>query len=138
MKKMFLAFLSIVFLLSGCGKDGAVGPQGPAGNANVSSTIFTVNPTEWVASGTTYRVSFTVPALTQAVLDRGSVQVYYSNATDVWLATPIVTVVSNVTQVWQPFYFVGSVRIDVGNFDGRLPANPGGPVKFKVVVIPPL
>lgn len=81
-------FIGVAALLlsTGCGKDGATGPQGPAG-ADGSLTVnaaYFPNPPQagWSGSGTTsYRTTFPVPAVTQDILLNGFVRVHFYDAT---------------------------------------------------------
>jgi hypothetical protein len=68
------------------GPAGQAGPAGPQGNANVTSITFT-NVT--VPLNGTY--TFDIPAITQAVLDSGTVTAWYSNPNitpETWFALP--------------------------------------------------
>jgi hypothetical protein len=85
-KSSILLYLFGLFLAISCTKVGITGPQGPAGNANVQSVYFQ-NVT--VPLNSTY--TFQIPAITQAILDSGTVAVYYQNPTqspDTWYPLP--------------------------------------------------
>jgi hypothetical protein len=80
MKKL-LAYCTAILLISSCGKDGAPGPQGPSGNANVHSSTFVVTNSQWQTtgtSGTDYEkfIDLNDPYITQDILDNGAVLVY--------------------------------------------------------------
>ncbi len=145
MKKVLFAFLSMTFLFASCGKDGkdgAVGPQGPAGNANVSSTTINVAATDWVTQGSGpadrwYSAYLSVPSITQAVLDRGLVMVYWNLWTTEYVALPHLATFQNLgdSRHFTPFHYVGGVRIEVVNIDRTRASRPDA-AKFKVVVIP--
>jgi hypothetical protein len=139
MKKLLFAFLSMTFLLASCAKDGAVGPQGPQGNANVQATTITVNAADWQNGGNHWKTTLSVPSITQAVADRGIVAVYYNYApqpTD-WIPLPLVTYPSTYSQTWTPFNYVGGVRIEIVDSDRTLPIKPVSAYKFKVVTVAP-
>lgn len=80
-----LAAAAILLSLAGCTKTGPAGPAGPQGNANVTSVIFT-NVT--VPLNSTY--TFQIPAITQAIVDSGAINVYYKGAQpqDTWYPLP--------------------------------------------------
>lgn len=82
-----LRLAAAVFLFSSaaCTKTGPAGPAGPMGNANVTTVIFT-NVT--VPLNNTY--TFQIPAITQAIVDSGAINVYYkgSQPQDTWYPLP--------------------------------------------------
>lgn len=80
-----LPILALFFLATSCTKQGPAGPAGPTGNANVQSIFFT-NIT--VPLNNTY--TFQIPAITQAILDSGTVNVYYKGQQpqDTWYPLP--------------------------------------------------
>jgi hypothetical protein len=145
MKKLLFAFLSMTFLFASCakdGKDGAVGPQGPAGNANVSSTTINVAATDWVTQGSGpthrwYSAYLSVPSITQAVLDRGLVMVYWNLWTTEYVPLPHLISPPNWSDArqWTPFHYLGGVRIESVHPDHTRSVRPDA-AKFKVVVIP--
>jgi hypothetical protein len=74
-KPLLILQMTLPFLLLwSCTKQGPIGPQGQQGNANVTSVTFTNIS---VPLNGTY--VFNIPAITQAILDSGTVSVYYSN-----------------------------------------------------------
>jgi hypothetical protein len=93
------AILVLLFFLISCTKQGPIGPagatgatgaqgptgpQGPSGNANVTSVTF---DSISVPLNGTY--TFKIPAITQAIVDSGVVDVYYKFAyTDQWVPLP--------------------------------------------------
>jgi hypothetical protein len=150
MKKLFFAFLSCTFLLASCGKDGkdgAVGPQGPqgttgaTGNANVTSTTINVAATDWTFQGPAgngwYDTRLTVPSITQAVLDRGLVLVYWNLWANEYVPLPHLVSPPNWSDAtqWTPFHYVGGVRIEAVTPDHTRAVRPGA-AKFKVIIIP--
>jgi len=58
------------------GPTGATGPQGPTGTANVQYSPWI--STSFSGSGTLYTGTITAPPITQAVLDKADVRVYWS------------------------------------------------------------
>ncbi|HEV2354053.1 MAG TPA: hypothetical protein VGR89_07410 [Puia sp.] len=83
----FIPLAASLFLLplASCTKQGPAGPKGTDGSANVQSVTFT-NVT--VPLNGTY--TFQIPAITQAILDSGTVNVYYKGgqAQDTWYPLP--------------------------------------------------
>tara|TARA_R110000868_G_scaffold289130_1_gene549273 strand:+ start:189 stop:761 length:573 start_codon:yes stop_codon:yes gene_type:complete len=150
-----IAMVGMVF--TGCaGEDGDAGPAGPAGtagvdgNANVSSSTFTVLSADWTGTGTK-RDTLSVPGITQAVVNTGSVQVFQtsSQVSDslVWAGLPFSYIIGLNTQngtvaatiTIQAEYNVGEVYLSVINSLGANitgSANFPGDRQFKVVVIP--
>jgi hypothetical protein len=76
-------------LLTGCVIDAnpEPGPMGPPGNANVTSVNTTFSMRDAVQNGTVASVAFTVPAITQSVVDFGMVMVYFREQ-GTWTAMP--------------------------------------------------
>lgn len=87
------------------GPKGDAGAQGPQGNANVTSTVVTLTSADfawssnysWSTGPLSYTEYFTryhdiaVPAITQAVLDSGSVEVFFTPRKDIpntWVPLP--------------------------------------------------
>jgi hypothetical protein len=143
-KKMLMAFLSCTFLLASCGKDGAVGPQGPqgaTGNANVTSTTINIAATDWTFQGPAgngwYDTRLTVPAITQAVVDKGLVLVYWNIWANEYLSLPTMPSPPNWSDARQltPFHYLGGVRIEAVTPDHTRAVRPDA-AKFKVIVIP--
>jgi hypothetical protein len=92
---MFIGILAMGSILASCGKDGDIGPAGPAGPQGANGTPGVTGPTgptgsanviysDWLPIPTTAAAalpsrknfSFTAPALTQDVLDKGLVYAY--------------------------------------------------------------
>ena len=126
--------------LSSC-KKGDTGPAGPVGSngtngvANIQTTTVTSNNNSWVfdSVGNSYDATITYTAITQAVVDRGTVQVFLGsgNGTE-WLALPF----SYGIAQYLFSYSLGKVDITATLSNNAIPNNPGGQ-QFKVVVIPP-
>ena len=140
-------FLVVALFILSCSKDGEAGPAGPAGangingtngtngNANVIGTItFSAPPSSWTGSlgNTVWTTTLLVPQITQAVVDRGTVSVFYQSGS-VWMALPN----SNP----QNHYF-SNFGFVLGSVSVYLVAEPGytitlGTTIFRVVVISP-
>ena len=132
--------LTLGLALTSC-KKGDTGPAGPAGSngtngvANIQTSTVTTNNSTWGFDNTdnSYNATLNYPAITQAVVDRGTVQVFISDgAGSEWLALPFSY--GNIQYLYS--YKLGQVLITYTLADNAVPSNPGGQ-QFKVVVIPP-
>jgi len=133
--------IGAILILSSCAKDGEVGPQGPAGNANVHTTTFSVAPGDWEQVGSQgqlgfgYSVEQTVSTITDAIASTGAVLVYRQVGTDGWLALPTtVTEGFGVNRNWLSVYGPGTVNIGTFTDNQQTPAITQTQV-FKVVAI---
>jgi hypothetical protein len=131
MKKTIIticAFISLAFF-AGCAKDPIPGPAGPAGspgkngNANVvainSTTISTWN---YDSTSKAYIADIKVPEITQAIIDKGSVQVF-QGAGSVWISLPDPTGSNTNTLTFA--FLLGNVLIASVNSNGTVPVYPG-------------
>ena len=149
MKKTIMKVAAVCLVagavLTGCTKEGPVGPagaNGTNGNANVTNQVFTLTTSNWGSTSTNWYSNITYPNATATAL-LGSVQVYYSinNGTS-WTAMPC-TVYGSVAN-----YFFG-VTTTVGNIYvtwlyngagiGSDPCTAFGvsSMQLNVVIIPP-
>lgn len=119
------------------GQQGSAGTQGPSGRANEKTYEFTALPTNWYSSGATWTFSGKLPALTQGIIDTGSVNFYWTE---------------NETQTLMPFTLTGidymyytSILSGSGSFEVTVTEagpyainNPSSlsPVTFKVIIDP--
>ena len=133
-----IVFLAITTLMiSSCKKEG---PQGPAGNANVTSTLFSAS--SWAWSSPNYYCDFTVPELTSSNINSAAVLVYFSTVSGIWIAVPY-TQYTNAYDYHMAFNTrAGMVEVtwvyDSSLSSGSDPnAYYGVTVQYKVVVIPP-
>lgn len=132
---LLCCLLAVVF--TAC-KKGDTGPQGAAGKdgtANIQTFPMSTSSSSWSlwTNDSSYNATLVVPAITQRVLEAGTVQVFIGNGngTD-WTAMPW----SYGATQYNFDYEVGKVNIYVTLSDFSSPGNPGN-VPFKVVVIPP-
>jgi hypothetical protein len=144
MKKTIIKITGLCFLLAtiitGCKKDGATGPAGPAGNANVTQQTFTVT-TAWQGTTPEKYYFLTVPSLTSKAL-MGSVNIYYSWDNINWSALP--TTVGHPTGLYT---FTYMIKTDTVRLSWLLSTSNGGGIidpyvdgycrYINVVVIPP-
>ncbi len=151
-KKLFITAASVLMLcFTACTKEvvgpaGPAGTQGPTGNANVQSSIIPTTTiagyaNSWVSqtsSGITAQVTvLPLPTITQDILSKGAVLVYYSNDNSTWFLLPLTlgaSPSSNKTFTWTYSYSLNIVKIAVTASDGTDPGNPGV-VYFKVVTV---
>ena len=136
---IIIAIFALGFLVTSCGKDGATGPEGPQGNANVYANTYVVS--SWSTNSTNYYIDLYDADLTSDVQGSGAVQVFLSlnNGVD-WNALPM-------TYVGSPYYVmtysteIKNVFIDwiySGTGFGSDPNTVYGTnCLFKVVLIPP-
>lgn len=114
------------------GDTGAIGPQGPAGNANVKTTI--VSNQTWVYSAPAYIATMSAPNITQEIVDKGAVLVYLENA-GTYIQLPI-TLYNNGYQTLVDFeHYLGTVRVSWADSDLTQPVAPTSNIKFKIVTI---
>ena|SRR3990167_1251740 len=130
-KKIMLCLLAVAVITApSCKKPekGETGPAGPAGNANVKSQTFSTSA--WTLnSSNEYETIISVPAITQEILDKGTVQVFLKEST-----TYVQLPVSYADEEWTAWFYLGNVHIIVGDASGATISNPGA-CTFKVVTI---
>jgi hypothetical protein len=130
-------FGAILFLIS-CGKDGAIGPEGPAGkdgtngNANVVSS--TLTSSAWTYNDPSWEISFTYEAITQDIIDHGAVLVYVGDGST-YIQLPVTFYFSSSYSSTLDFVtYVGGLKVRQADSDLTQPDNPGS-MTFKIVVI---
>ena len=117
------------------GDTGPAGANGKNGVANIQTATVTTNNASWVLdnSDNSYNATLTYAAITQAVVEKGTIQVFISDGNGAeWLALPF----SYGTVQYNYSYKVGEILLTVTLSNGNAPNSPGGQ-QFKVVVIPP-
>jgi hypothetical protein len=112
------------------GAPGAQGPQGTQGNANVQSFTSTTNNGSWTLSNGEYDAYLSVPAITQDILDKGTVNIFASDGSGGYTALPFSVAGMAINYTMS----VGTINIQVTMNDGTNPPNIGANT-FKVVVI---
>jgi len=139
MKKIIL-FAAFTALLSGCAKDGDPGAQGPAGNANVKSFSFSTTPGSWITNGTVGQsnhakyVEFSIPEITQDILDDGMVLVYWDLGTGINPLPTVLPLSSSVFMNMFTYSSLGKVEVDLQLSDLQTPNTTGVNWSYKVVV----
>jgi hypothetical protein len=137
---LVFSFLALTF--SSCEKEGPVGPVGPTGatgatgengNANVVSTIFV--STNWVYQTPYWVQTFTNPAITRDIVDRGAVLAYLQLSNGGYSQLPVTFYPdpSYSTSI-EVSYVVGKVSLILNDSDQTQPNQPGV-WTFKIVVI---
>jgi hypothetical protein len=130
--------LTLGLTLASCAKKGDTGPAGPAGtngtngNANVVSS--TITSSNWVYNSPSWGITFTYPAITQNIIDKGAVLVYMKVG-QAYNQLPL-TIYQSATysSSYEVSTNVGTVGIFVTDSDLTQPNNPGSQT-FKIVVI---
>jgi hypothetical protein len=133
------------------GATGATGPAGPAGKdgkdgAGASSNItttgwLTVKKTDWQVfdDSTAYFNIFPDKNITQSVLDKGAVMVYFKGATDNGYILPLPYDASVFQITYFPFFDAtlgGAMEIDFIPFlDGVSPADFESELAFRYIII---
>jgi hypothetical protein len=133
MKKKSLIIFGITLIsIVGCTKEGPIGPAGADGNANVVSS--TISSSNWVYNSPSWSITFSYPAITQNIIDKGAVLVYLKNG-QAYTQLPL-TIYSSATfsSSLEVNSFVGGVKVFWTDSDLTQPSNPGNR-EFKVVVI---
>ncbi|WP_109301933.1 hypothetical protein [Aquimarina sp. AU474] len=157
---LFLVF-SFIIINTSCegedGRDGAIGPQGIDGNANVIvSDWFTPDSNAYETTVTSQaffflEVDITAPEITQEILDNAVVLVYarlnaYSDT--VWpdnqvglMPITIMSGANSITQIdtWAAKISLGNIKIHVTNQeqDYTYQIDDLDPSSFRYVIIPP-
>ena len=135
MKNLVIVIVALT-LLTSCGKEGPVGPQGAPGNANVMSYVY--NVTTWSIDLNAHEVfsDLPVPEITNSVLSGGTVQVFEGNlpsGSNIWYGMPYSYQSSEIS--FDISY--GNVRIIRTLDNGSTPTPPSSIYQYKVVIIPP-
>jgi len=130
MKKSILIVFTLIIVIitfNGCRK-GDTGPQGPTGNANVIGTN-TVTVSTWIASGHAWTATLNVNAITQDIVNYGSVQVFVQYGNE-WWALPDINGVNSTLFGFSE----GTVSLLNSNSDDSQASYPGTQI-FRVVII---
>ncbi|SEJ67208.1 hypothetical protein SAMN04487995_5799 [Dyadobacter koreensis] len=113
-------FASVMLLIACAGSDGEVGPKGDAGEAGTAgpkgdpgsaNVIYSAwIPTTFSGSGSSYTGSITAPKLTQEMLDKADIRVYWSEGGRV-ISMPYAQTIGGTAYSVHQRFFVG--RIDL-------------------------
>lgn len=130
--------LACGLLFTNCAKDGKTGPAGPAGangtngNANVVSSSITSS--SWVYTAPSWGITFTYPAITQDIIDKGAVLVYLKVGSAYNQLPLTIYQSASYSSTYEVSTVVGGLTIFATDSDLTQPTNPGSKT-FKVVVI---
>ncbi len=90
------------------GAQGPAGPAGPTGTANVQySPWVTVN---FASNGSTYTANLTAAAITQDVIDKADIRVYWKTS-GYTLSLPYAQIISGTTYSVHQRFYVGRVEL---------------------------
>lgn len=121
-----------VFVIAGCKKDDDSAYQEKGNYPTIYSKQYTVN---WTLSAPGYYCSITDANITQAVVDKGYVEVYLSNDNSGWIALPItMPITSTYSTTYTPVHYLGGITIWAYDTDTQQTDDPGS-TTFKVVII---
>jgi hypothetical protein len=125
MKTKMIITAAVALLFTACTKQGATGPQGPTGNANVQMTSYTAN---FSKVNSVYNATVSIPSVNYAT---DVVMVYILTASS-GTALPV----SNYYSSGDEFnYTVVSGAVDINYYEGSTNHIEGSDV-FNIAVIP--
>jgi hypothetical protein len=132
---LYILFISVIVLSHACKKP-EPGPPGKDGVANIKTRTQTTANNNWIYNEfeNSYDVVLTIPEITAAVVNEGTIQVFFDIGTNApnWAAMPF----AYGDLQYNYDYLIGIVNVYVTLGSNNVPENPGG-VRFKVVIIPP-
>lgn len=133
MKKNSLIIFGIALIsIFSCTKEGPMGPAGANGNANVVSS--TISSSNWVFTSPSWAITFTYPAITQDIIDKGAVLVYLKSGQSYSQLPVTIYQSASYSTSLEVASFLGGVKVFWTDSDLTQPTNPGNK-EFKVVVI---
>lgn len=132
---LLISLLSASLLFNGCTKEGATGPTGKDGNANVQSSTLTFSTWSWDASSKFEYCDFTWPAITSSIVNSGALLLYINTANG-WAQLPRTLYPATAYTESQRFvYNVGTFKVIVQDSDLSEPNPALGTWTVKIVVI---
>jgi len=132
MKTKLFLFASIAVFLTACkGEKGDTGPPGAQSNANVQSFTVTVESSSWIQEPPVWKSNIDVSAITQSIIDHGTVSVFISYDGSRWWALPS----SSVGAEFNYYFFIHNVEIIYSLSNGNTPNLPPPTSQFKIVTI---
>jgi hypothetical protein len=141
-KKLAAIVVACGFIFSSCAKDGATGPQGPAGTngaANISVNNVYAMPGNWIADGNGgwYNIVTTTSFGTGIDLTKGSVSLFLSADNTTWTAMPFVGYMNGQGDVNYTFNSTTiTIYYDAQTGVASIP-QPTNNIYIKAVIIPP-
>lgn len=140
---LYISFITIIATaFIGCKKDPVVGPQGATGadgNANVKRYTITALTTDWTFFGTLGNpgygclVAWSLPTITQNILDNGEVSIYYDLGGSYTLL-PLTLYFTGYSVTYSPVHMLGLAQVERYDSD-LLTVAPSTTINFKVLVI---
>lgn len=136
--KIIMLFAIVGTLFTNCKKTevGPKGEPGTPGNANVKSTIITVQPSNfyYTGNGIQANVDINYASITQDIVDKGAVMVYIYTASNTWAALPATFFNTNYQTLYDYTYTASKVTVSV-SFSNLAPIIVNQPITFKIVAI---
>lgn len=132
MKKTLI--ISALFIaLSACQKEG---PIGPAGNANVKTSVHGVDRFAWQNAGGLLYLNIESANITQAINNTGTVDVYLSDVSSSgpWVSMPYQKIETGFFTNYVFYSTVGMVQIQLSNSNASLPVVSDS-LFFKLVAV---
>lgn len=132
-KLKMLVWVAVAALSTNCSKEGPAGPAGPTGNANVIGTnVVNIDATYWYPNSTStlWTAQLNTSGITQAIIDKGSVQLFFNINGSEWSSIPIT--VSNYSLSYS--FGLGYLKVYAQKTDLSTLSNPGN-ASFRIVVI---
>lgn len=128
--------LSLMALFTACkGEQGDIGPIGPPGPGSVKGKSFPIGSNDWVWTAPSWTASVSEPAITDDILSKGGVFVYWQKSAGVWVALPFTHYPNDwYSTTLHAEYSLGSVKFFITDSDRTQPAVPGAQT-FKVLVV---
>ncbi len=142
-KNLLIAvFVVATAMFSGCAKDGATGPQGPAGtngSANVNTALFNVTPGQWNNPSSGY-YNFGIADADITNSDNDVVMVYMlsgqTGGSDTWVSLPISNWFVSGDDMYFTYFGSSSAAGEIALYYNSSSAQ-SSTLTFKAVVIPP-
>lgn len=130
-------FVACTLIITSCkkgdtGPAGDKGATGSTGNANVVSSSLTASAWSYVSPS--WEMTFTYPAITQNILDRGAVLVYVQQGLNYYQLPYTTYLSSTYSRTYNFVHYIGGMKVSLTDSDLTQPNNPGS-LTFKVVVI---
>ena len=115
----------IVLFFGACSKTGPAGPQGAQGNPGTDNIIYSAWSSLTFTGSGPYSALWDVSAITQDVLDKGTVLVYFKSGTYV-IPLPATFASTYIYLVFDPGHIRIGSNVDLGIYQFRYIIIPGG------------
>jgi hypothetical protein len=135
--------LILLMMLNGCIDTGSTGPQGPAGNANVKSFIYTIYPNDWIASNDINLWYFDqhCDLVTPDIVDYGAVLFFLKETSGKlsWISLPTTSLYRDNSQAYtteyQPWHSDYTLSIQWIDTHPTNPRKPTWDCVIKAIII---